>query len=256
MDLFNDSAHRDSFHLGLCDQSHSTPGHVETVGGVKIVRDRESEFAWYANAVSCAIHELLAHEAEVLGIELDRNAAKVFCQCSDVQVQAVRHCLTKYLLSFVGEFTDRTQLSNSIKLDERSSTHEEAGEEPDETADGFGTTRIVRTLNDFLDLNLEGSDLQLMQNFVGDILISTQADYDRVSELMGYQAMLEPYSNALSLAIRRLHYLLDLIAPDTTCWIIRASAVQASLQRYRLHFGNPEISPTGFHFHHFYLIIA
>jgi len=228
MDLFNDFAHRDSFHLGLCDQSHSTPGHVETVGGVKIVRDRESEFAWYATAVSCAIHELLAHEAEVLGIELDRNAAKVFCQCSDVQVQAVRHCLTKYLLSFVGEFTDRTQLSNSIKLDERSSTHEEAGkdankeaveeagEEPDETADGFGTTRIVRTLNDFLDLNLEGSGLQLIQNFVGDILISTQADYDRVSELMGHQAMLEPYSTALSLAIRRLHYLLDLIAPDTT----------------------------------------
>jgi len=41
------------------------------------------------------------------------------------------------------------------------------------------------------------------------------------------------------------------------------SAVQASLrqprnqpntlysQLYRLHFGNPEISPTGFHFHHF-----
>jgi len=27
-------------------------------------------------------------------------------------------------------------------------------------------------------------------------------------------------------------------------------------QLYRLHFGNPEISLIGFHFHHFYLIIA
>ena len=229
MGLFNDFAHRDSCHLGLCDKSHSTPGHRETVGGVKIVRDRESEFAWCANAINSAIHELLAHEAKVLRMELDRNAAKVFCQCSDVQVQAVRHCLTKYLLSFIGEFTDRTQLSNSITLDERSSTHEKAGEEageepdeePDETADRFGTARIVRMLNDFLGLDLEDSDLQLVQNFVSDILISTQADYDRVSRLMGHQAMLEPYSTALSLATRRLHYLLDLIMPDIT---IRNSA--------------------------------
>jgi hypothetical protein len=228
MGLFNDFAHRDSCHLGLCDKSHSTPGHREAVRGVKIVRDRESEFAWCANAINSAIHELLAHEAKVLGMELDRNAAKVFCQCSDVQVQAVRHCLTKYLLSFIGEFADRTQLSNSVKLDERSSTHEkagqeadeeaggEAGEEQDETADGFGTTRIVRTLNDFLGLDLEDPDLQLVQNFVSDILIRTQADYDRVSELMGHKAMLEPYSTASSLATRRLHYLLDLITPDIT----------------------------------------
>jgi hypothetical protein len=33
-----------------------------------------------------------------------------------------------------------------------------------------------------------------------------------------------------------------------SCWIIQASAVQASLQRYRLHFGNPEISPFRLHF--------
>ena len=33
-----------------------------------------------------------------------------------------------------------------------------------------------------------------------------------------------------------------------SCWIIQASAVQASLQRYRLHFGNPEISPLGYIF--------
>jgi hypothetical protein len=31
--------------------------------------------------------------------------------------------------------------------------------------------------------------------------------------------------------------------------LVQPSAVQASL--YRLQFGNPEISPTGFHFHHF-----
>jgi hypothetical protein len=36
--------------------------------------------------------------------------------------------------------------------------------------------------------------------------------------------------------------------------LAQPSAVQASL--YRLHFGNPEISPTGFHFCNFYLIIA
>jgi hypothetical protein len=222
MGLFNDFAHRDSCHLGLCDKSHSTPGHRETVGGVKINRDREDQFAWCANAINCAIHELLAHEAEVVGMELNRNAAKVFCQCSNVQIQAVRHCLTKYLLFFIGKLIDHTQLCNSIKLDERSSTHEEAdkeaGEEPDATADGFGTTRIVRTLNDFLGLDLEDSDLQLMQNFVSDILISTQADYDRVSKLKGHQAMLGPYSTASSLATRRLHYLLDLIAPDTAAY--------------------------------------
>jgi hypothetical protein len=36
--------------------------------------------------------------------------------------------------------------------------------------------------------------------------------------------------------------------------LAQPSAIQASL--YRLHFGNPEISLTGFYFHHFYLIIA
>jgi len=173
MGLFNDFAHRDSCHLGLCDKSHSTPGHRETVGGLRIVRDRDSEFAWCADALNCAIHELLVHEVEVLGMKQERNAATVLCQCSDVQVQAVRHCLTKDLLSYVSEFSNHTQPINSIKVDERSSTYEEADKEPDEIADEFDKIRISRTLNDFLDVDSEDSDLQLMQYFVSDILLST-----------------------------------------------------------------------------------
>jgi hypothetical protein len=83
--------------------------------------------------------------------------------------------------------------------------------------------------------------------------VLAQARAQKAKEIL---AIVETDSNNAVKAILGLSKQLSLYVG-----LAQPSAVQASL--YRLHFGNPEISlvayifsPTGFHFHHFYLIIA
>jgi hypothetical protein len=110
MGLFNDFAHRDSCHLGLCEKPHSLPQieTIEALPNVTINCNTESDFGRVSKAVTGAIRELLTHEKEVQQVNQERYAACILCSLE--HAQDIRHCLIEYLRVFIRDLEEFAQI--------------------------------------------------------------------------------------------------------------------------------------------------
>jgi len=289
MGMFNDFSHRDSCHLGVCDESHPNPDNVtsplDKFKNLTINRDCQSDFGLFSKVLSTAVRELITHEREVQRMMVEKAGADLLRRSTHALASDVYQSLKEYLTFSLHDFTEvarRAVKDNLIEefLDEKGDDEEDDDEwradkqNPDDEAGGSSTRvgnvkektdddeggieeghdsgedknyedgvnennsdensdkqdyqnqvvrdtdkvhemRILQQLINFLELDLDGSDLEIAQMFISLTLKNITTDWQMIQESSSHQDTWHLLRHALTTAVKQVRWLLKLIKPDS-----------------------------------------
>jgi hypothetical protein len=221
MGLFNDFAHRDACHLGLCERSHPLP-QIEAIPALPnamIDRNTKGDFGQVRGALLRAMIELIKHERVVQQVKHERYAARILCSLD--HAQHIRHCLIEYLRINLYNLEDIAARYEGVDFG-ATSTEDDGDNKEDniqQNADGENNDmkdieRAAKHIEDFLNQDFEAPDLQVEQVFTSHVTTMVGEDWKRMEDLAAHRDTIELHWKAAKHARSRLRYYLDLLGFD------------------------------------------
>lgn len=204
--LFNDYAHRDACHLGLCDASHRTLESISRESdAVDVVRHRETDWGKGSLALTNALRELLSHHAEVQRMVHEKEDALTLRMSPDERLHVMREHLDAYLESVLCR----------VLLDIR----ERRDEGTTDVADTAGSSNAkhVEALNSFLGSSPgtpETQEQKVAASFVSHVMQTSGAAAWETIELKAHSDAKTKYQKSLNKSEKTLRYFLRLLRGD------------------------------------------
>ncbi|KAH7317633.1 heterokaryon incompatibility protein-domain-containing protein [Rhexocercosporidium sp. MPI-PUGE-AT-0058] len=215
--LFNDFAHREACYLGLCDASHRTAASMAESGTdqdrVKIDMSWHENTEWSraGNAITKALGELIAHQAESKMRELEERHAKILRHSQDEQILSIRIRLVRYLRCCLFQVLREVKAFVGLREDEPVAPEVQQLLDGEDEKYLSTNTESVEFLSNAIQMDTQDGEFRTVQSFIVHVLNTVGEELSKAQELKTSEDVAILWATQLFVCQRRIIHFLQLI---------------------------------------------